>query len=118
VAAVLVATMAGGRPSDETGGEVPGDLSGSSDPSDGSSASSSGRAGDGAAAGMIEHADDPVATGVDRACSMFRDGATVEQFTAWFEADVGTVGPAEQVLVQAIVVQALTETCPEVIPTG
>jgi hypothetical protein len=118
VAAVLVATMAGGRAPAETGGEVTGDLSGSNDPADDSNASPSGRTVDGAATGMIEHADDPVATGVDRACSMFRDGATVEQFTAWFEADVGTVGPTEQELIQVIMVQALTETCPEVIPKG
>jgi len=61
-------------------------------------------------------AEDPVEAGALVACTEFRDGATVVQFAAWFEAEFETVGPEEEELFQAIVLHALTQSCPEVIP--
>jgi hypothetical protein len=61
-------------------------------------------------------ADDPVEAGAVLACAQFRDGVTVLEFADWFEANVGTVGPEEEELFRAIVLRALTESCPEVIP--
>jgi hypothetical protein len=49
---------------------------------------------------------------------MFGEGATVKDFAAWFEAEIGDVGQAEEELFQAIIVEALTEACPEVVSTG
>jgi hypothetical protein len=60
--------------------------------------------------------EDPVETGALLACAQFANGTTVVQFADWFEAEVGTVGPEEEELFQAIVLHALTESCPEVIP--
>jgi hypothetical protein len=61
-------------------------------------------------------AEDPVEAGAVLACAQFRGGVTVVQLAEWFEAEVGTVGPGEEELFQAIVLRALTESCPEVIP--
>jgi hypothetical protein len=61
-------------------------------------------------------AEDPVEAGAVLACTQFRDGATVIEVAGWFEAEVGTVGPEEEELFRAIVLHALTESCPEVIP--
>jgi hypothetical protein len=61
-------------------------------------------------------AEDPVEAGAVFACTQFRDGATVVQVADWFEAEVGTVGPEEEELFRAIVLRALTESCPEVVP--
>lgn len=61
-------------------------------------------------------AEDPVEAGAMLACTQFRDGATVVQFADWFEAEVGTVGPEEEELFRAIILRALNESCPEVIP--
>jgi len=72
----------------------------------------------GSVAGQIGSSDDPLTAGVGVACEMFGDGATVKDFAAWFEADIGAVGQAEEELFQAIIVEALTETCPEVVSTG
>ena len=72
----------------------------------------------GSVSGQIGSSDDPLTAGVGVACAMFGDGATVKAFAAWFEADIGAVGQAEEELFQAIIVEALTETCPEVVSTG
>jgi hypothetical protein len=61
-------------------------------------------------------AEDPVEAGAVLACAQFRDGVTVVQLAEWFEAEVGTVGPEDEELFQAIVLRALTVSCPEVIP--
>jgi hypothetical protein len=66
-------------------------------------------------AGVIGSSEDPIIVGVDTACAMFHQGATVAEFAAWFEADVGDVGPPEEELFRAILLEALTEKCPEVI---
>ena len=71
----------------------------------------------GIGSGVIGSADDPVGVGVNTACAMFREGATVEDFAVWFEADIGEVGPADEELFRVILLEALTETCPEVIAT-
>jgi hypothetical protein len=68
------------------------------------------------AAGFIMSAADPQSAGVEAACAMFRNGSTVAEFASWFEADIGVVRPEEEALIRAIVLEALTETCPEVIP--
>ncbi|MEX0863256.1 MAG: hypothetical protein WD269_00100 [Acidimicrobiia bacterium] len=67
--------------------------------------------------GVIGSSEDPITVGVDAACAMFHQGATVAEFAAWFEADVGDVGTAEEELFRAILLEALTERCPEVIAT-
>lgn len=61
-------------------------------------------------------AEDRVEAGAVLACTQFRDGATVVEVADWFEAEVGTVGPEQEELFQAIVLHALTESCPAVIP--
>jgi hypothetical protein len=61
-------------------------------------------------------AEDPVEAGAVLACTQFRDGATVVEFADWFKAEIGTVGPEQEELFRAIVLHALTESCPEVIP--
>jgi hypothetical protein len=72
-----------------------------------------------AAVGVVEdllRSEDPVDAGALLACAQFRNGATVVQFAEWFEAEIGTVGPEEEELFRAIVLRALTDSCPEVIP--
>jgi hypothetical protein len=61
-------------------------------------------------------AEDPVEAGAVLACTQFRDGATVVEVAGWFEAEVRTVGPEQENLFRAIVLHALTDSCPEVIP--
>lgn len=62
--------------------------------------------------------DNPVEALALEACSQFGAGATVVEFAAWFEAEVGPVGVEEEALFQATVLRALSQTCPEVIPPG
>jgi hypothetical protein len=72
-----------------------------------------------AAEGVVEDllgSEDPVDSGAALACAQFANGTTVVQFAEWFEAEVGTVGPEEEELFRAIVLRALTDSCPEVIP--
>ena len=71
----------------------------------------------GAEAGVsLLGAEDPVEAGAVLVCDQFRNGATVVQVASWFETQVETVGPEEEALFQAIVLHALTESCPEVVP--
>jgi hypothetical protein len=65
--------------------------------------------------GVLGSAEDPRAAGVVMACAMFEDGATVDDFAIWFEADIGTVGAAEEEMFREILLEALTEACPEVL---
>jgi hypothetical protein len=67
--------------------------------------------------GVVGSAEDPVSLGVETACTMFRQGATVDEFAVWFEADIGVVGAADEELFREILLEALTETCPEVVAT-
>lgn len=62
--------------------------------------------------------DHPVDALVLEACSQFAAGATVAEFAAWFEAEVGAAGAEGEALFQDILLRALGQTCPEVIPTG
>ncbi|HKX75924.1 MAG TPA: hypothetical protein VJR05_11120 [Acidimicrobiia bacterium] len=62
--------------------------------------------------------DNPVEALALEACSQFAAGATVVDFAAWFEAEVGPVGAEEEALFQTTVLRALSQTCPEVIPSG
>lgn len=62
--------------------------------------------------------DNPVEALTLEACSQFAAGATVVDFAAWFEAEVGPVGAEEEALFQTTVLRALSQTCPEVIPSG
>jgi hypothetical protein len=120
VAALFVAVLATG----ETPQAIPatGPASGSeTDPdhdTEDAAKPSDGLALAGTVAGQIGSSDDPLTAGVGVACEMFGEGATVKDFAAWFEAEIGDVGQAEEELFQAIIVEALTEACPEVVSTG
>jgi hypothetical protein len=107
-AALILATMLGGG----APVEGPGALGSDSGVSPGSSPQSQDS---NLGVGVIGSSQDPKILGVETACAMFLDGATVDDFAVWFEADIGAVGPAEEDLFHAIVLEALTEECPEVI---
>jgi hypothetical protein len=64
-------------------------------------------------AGVLGSAEDPRAAGVEQACAMFGEGATVDDFAIWFEADIGEIGAAEEEMFREILLEALTVTCPE-----
>jgi hypothetical protein len=67
--------------------------------------------------GVLGGATDPVGAGVETACAMFHGGATVDDFAIWFRADIGSVGGAEEEMFREILLEALTEECPEVLAT-
>jgi len=95
--------------------------------SEGTELARSGSNGDDGGSGTAEGAEpgidggtsseDVLARGVEIGCTMMREGATVNDFAIWFESDVGSAGPEEIELFQAMLVEALTVECPEVIPT-
>jgi len=64
---------------------------------------------------IVERAADPVATGATVACEGFLQGGTVAEFAGWFVADVGAADTAARALFRAMLEQALTDDCPEVL---
>jgi len=61
--------------------------------------------------------DDPVDAAVTEACRQFRAGANVADFAEWFESGwVHADGEAEAVF-REVIEKALTQACPEVVPS-
>jgi len=69
-------------------------------------------------AAALRATDDPEGALVAEACQQFRSGATVADFAVWFESgwDDADAGAVEKVFREAVE-EALTEACPEVVPS-
>jgi hypothetical protein len=62
-------------------------------------------------------AGDSIGAAVAEACEQFRSGATVAEFALWFEADWGGGDAGTEETFREVIEQALTEECPEVVPS-
>lgn len=62
-------------------------------------------------------AGDSIGAAVAEACEQFRSGATVADFALWFEADWDGGDAGTEETFRRVIEQALTEECPEVVPS-
>lgn len=70
---------------------------------------------DGSAKTSASRDEDTVESLTVEACLRFRKGATVAEFSTWFEHNV-ELGAGSKEMFGTIISRALTEECPEVVP--
>ena len=62
-------------------------------------------------------AGDSIGAAVAEACEQFRSGSTVAEFALWFEGNWDGANAGTEETFRQVIEEALTEECPEVVPS-
>lgn len=68
-------------------------------------------------AAVVLATEEPLQAAVAEACQQFRSGATVADFAVWFESGWGGSDAEAERVFREVIEEALTEACPEVVPS-